>query len=265
MPVYCPEGTKTDNSRVAMEIAPRTGASADSAARGGICARGNWEGKTTVGYDIILFDLDGTLTDPSEGITKSVQYALAQFGITEELANLRPFIGPPLHRQFAARYGFDEAQTWRAVEAYRDYFARQGMYENLLFDGIPELLGALRDAGKTLYVVTSKPTHFAAPIVAHFGLDGFFARVIGSNLDLSNADKATLVREALDQHPALDPGRFVMIGDREHDIIGGRANNTATIGVTYGAGSPAEIAEARPSHIASTVAELRALLLQEAA
>ncbi len=214
-----------------------------------------------MGYDIISFDLDGTLTDPTEGITRSVQYALAQFGIAEELATLRPFIGPPLHRSFAARYGFDEAQTWQAVTAYRDYFARRGMDENLLFAGIPELLGALRAAGKTLYVVTSKPTHFAAPIVARFGLNQYFARVIGSNLDLSNADKATLVREVLDHHPDIPPARIVMIGDREHDIIGGRANNTATIGVTYGAGSPAEIAAARPTHIANTVADLGPLLL----
>jgi phosphoglycolate phosphatase len=222
-------------------------------------ARGG--GAVAVGYEIILFDLDGTLTDPAEGITKSVQFALAQFGIAEELANLRPFIGPPLHHSFASRYGLDETQTWRAVEAYRDYFARQGMYENLLFDGIPELLADLRAAGKILYVVTSKPTHFAAPIVAHFGLDGYFARVIGSGLDLSDADKATLVRRALDLHPAIHSEAIVMIGDREHDIIGARANKVASIGVTYGAGSPAEIAAARPSHIANSVADLRALLL----
>ncbi|HEY8598374.1 MAG TPA: HAD family hydrolase [Thermomicrobiales bacterium] len=214
-------------------------------------------------YEIILFDLDGTLTDPTEGITKSVQHALAQFGIEEPLANLRSFIGPPLHQSFASRYGFDEAQTWRAVETYRDYFSRQGMYENLLFDGISALLGALREQGKTLYIVTSKPTHFAAPIAAHFELDGFFAGIIGANLDLTNSDKATLVRQALALHPGADPAAFVMIGDREHDIIGARANGIAAIGVTYGAGTPAELAEARASHIVNSVAELRGLLLGE--
>ena len=212
-------------------------------------------------YELILFDLDGTLTDPAEGITKSVQFALAHFGISAELAALRPFIGPPLHRSFAQFYGLDEAQSWRAVELYRDYFARQGMYENLLSDGIPELLGGLRARGKTLHVVTSKPTHFAAPIVAHFGLTRFFASVIGADLDLANADKATLVREALDLHPEISPANIVMIGDREHDIIGARANKIASIGVTYGAGSPAELAAAHPTHIVNTVAELGALLL----
>ncbi len=214
-------------------------------------------------YAIILFDLDGTLTDSTEGITKSVQFALAQFGIAEPLANLRAFVGPPLHLSFANHYGFDEAQTWRAVEAYRDYFARQGMYENLLYDGVSSLLGALRERGKTLYIVTSKPTHFAAPIAAHFGIEGFFARIIGANMDLTNTDKPTLVRQALDLHPDADPSAFVMIGDREHDILGARANRIASIGVTYGAGTPAEPGEAEADHIVNSVAELRAVLLGE--
>ena len=212
-------------------------------------------------YRIIFFDLDGTLIDPTEGITKSVQHALAQLGVDEpDLDRLRPFIGPPLHQNFMQVYGFDEGRAWRAVEAYREYFARQGMYENLLFPGIPELLAALRAAGRTLYVVTSKPTHFAAPIVAHFGLTDFFARVIGSELDLTNADKPTLVRLARALHPDEPDSAFVMIGDREHDIIGARSNGLASIGVTYGAGEAAEIAAAGPTHIVGSVAELAALL-----
>ena len=212
-------------------------------------------------YRIIFFDLDGTLTDPTEGITKSVQYALAQLGMDEpDLGRLRPFIGPPLHQHFMQVYAFDEGRAWRAVEAYREYFARQGMYENLLFPGIPELLAELRAARHTLYVVTSKPTHFAVPIVAHFGLTDFFARVIGSELDLTNADKPTLVRIARALHPDEPDSAFVMIGDREHDIIGARANSLASIGVTYGAGEAAEIVAAGPTQIAGSVAELAALL-----
>ncbi len=212
-------------------------------------------------HRIIFFDLDGTLTDPTEGITKSVQYALARRGVDEpDRERLRPFIGPPLHKGFTQFYGFDEGQTWRAIEAYRDYFARQGMYENLLFPGVPELLAQLRDAGRTLYVVTSKPTHFAVPIVAHFGLTDCFTRVIGSELDLTNADKPTLVRRARALHPDEPDSTFVMIGDREHDIIGARANGLASIGVTYGAGAAAEIAAAGPTQIAHSVAELGALL-----
>lgn len=212
-------------------------------------------------YTTIFFDLDGTLTDPTEGITKSVRHALAAFGIHEELARLRPFIGPPLHRSFMARYGFDEAQARRAVEVYREYFAERGMYENLLFEGIAELLRSLRDAGRSLTVVTSKPTFFAAQIVRHFGLDVYFDHIIGSNLDLSNADKPLLVREAITRYPDREATAFVMIGDREHDIIGGQANGIATIGVTYGAGSREELSAAQPVAIIDSVEALRAYLL----
>jgi len=212
-------------------------------------------------YRTIFFDLDGTLTDPTEGVTRSVQYALAHLGVDEpDRGRLRPFIGPPLHQSFATFYGFDEGQAWRAVEAYREYFVRQGMYENMLFPGVPELLTELRAAGHILYVVTSKPTHFAVPIVEHFGLTRFFARVIGSELDLTNADKPTLVRLARALHLDEPDGAFVMIGDREHDISGAQANGIASIGVTYGAGEEAEIAAAGPTHIAHSVAVLAALL-----
>lgn len=212
-------------------------------------------------YRIIFFDLDGTLTDPEEGITRAVQYALARFGIHEgDRARLRPFIGPPLLGSFMADYGFDEPQARQAIDYYREYFGRQGMYENLLYPGIPELLTQLRATGRTLYVVTSKPTHFAAPIVAHFGLTHHFARVIGSELDLSNADKPTLVRLARELHPAEETAAFVMIGDREHDISGARANGIASIGVTYGMGDAAELVAARPTWIAHSVAELAAIL-----
>ena len=212
-------------------------------------------------YTTIFFDLDGTLTDPTEGITKSVRHALAAFGIHEELERLRPFIGPPLHRSFMAHYGFDEAQARRAVEVYRAYFAERGMYENLLFAGIAELLRALRDAGRSLSVVTSKPTFFADQIVRHFGLNVYFDHVIGSNLDLSNADKPLLVREAIARYPDREATAFVMIGDREHDIIGGQANGIDTIGVTYGAGSREELAATRPTAIIDSVAALGAYLL----
>lgn len=135
------------------------------------------------------------------------------------------------------------------------------MYENLLFSGVPELLEQLQASGRILYVVTSKPKHFAVPIVAHFGLDRFFDGVIGSELDLSNADKASLIRLALDLHPEKPKDDFVMVGDREHDIIGATANSISSIGVTYGAGDVTEIAGARPTHVAHSVVELAGLLI----
>ena len=212
-------------------------------------------------YTTIFFDLDGTLTDSSEGITKSVQYALAKFGIAEAAERLLPFVGPPLHHSFMAFYDFDEATARRAVGYYREYFAERGMYENTVYAGIPELLRALREAGRALSVVTTKPTFFAEQIVRHFALDGYFDRVIGAELDLTNSDKETLVRLALAHYPEVARESVVMIGDREHDIIGAHANGIASIGVTYGAGTLAALEAARPMAIVRSVAELGCALL----
>ncbi|HEU0074803.1 MAG TPA: HAD hydrolase-like protein [Dehalococcoidia bacterium] len=211
-------------------------------------------------YPVIFFDLDGTLTDPTEGITKSVQYALAKFGIATDLDQLRSFIGPPLHHSFMAEYGFDEPTSRRAVEAYREYFGDRGIFQNRMFEGIPELLQGLRRAGGALCVVTSKPTVYSEQIVRHFGLDAFFDAVIGPGLDLSNAEKATLVRRAMDRYAGHAPAGFVMVGDREHDIIGACANAIDSVGVTYGAGSRQELTAASATHIVDTLADLEALL-----
>lgn len=212
-------------------------------------------------YDLVCFDLDGTLSDPTVGITRSVAFALARFGIVEPVARLVPFIGPPLHGSFVARYGLTPARAWEAVGGYREYFARQGMYENVVFDGIPALLGRLRGAGVACCVVTSKPHAFAIPIVRHFGLDGFFDPIVGPELDLANADKATLLATALARYPGLVRDRVAMVGDREHDISGARACGTMSIGVTYGAGSREELAAAGPTRIVDSVEALGAALL----
>jgi phosphoglycolate phosphatase len=212
-------------------------------------------------YTVIFFDLDGTLTDPAEGITKSVQYALSTFGIVAELDELRSFIGPPLHHSFMAQYAFDEATARRAVEAYREYFGDQGIYQNRIFDGIPELLQRLRAERIALCVVTSKPTVYSEQIVRHFGLDGSFDAVVGPNLDLSNAEKTLLISQAMNRYAGQAAAGFVMIGDREHDIIGAVANGIDAIGVTYGAGSREELTSAGATHVVDTLAELEALLL----
>lgn len=214
-------------------------------------------------YPVVLFDLDGTLTDPTEGITKSVQYALSKFGITSELDELRAFIGPPLLRSFMTSYDFDEATAWQAVESYREYFAERGIYENRIFDGVPELLLGLRGADGQLCVVTSKPAVYAEQIVGHFGLTDHFDAVIGPGMDLADADKALLVRRAIDRYPEHEPTDFVMIGDREHDIIGARTNGIDSIGVTYGAGSREELTAAAATHVVDTLDELRATLLND--
>ncbi len=211
-------------------------------------------------YALVLFDLDGTLIDPTVGITKSVQYALNHFGISEDPANLRHFIGPPLPYSFATTYGFDETQAWEAVAKYREYFAAQGMYESLVYPGIPALLAALQAAGQQAAVVTAKPAHFAVPIIAHFGLAPYFGQIIGPDLNLANADKALLIGEALRHYPAIAPEQVVMVGDRKHDILGAQARAIDSIGVTYGAGTAEEIAAAQPTYQVASVAALAALL-----
>src|SRR5690349_2899327 len=175
-------------------------------------------------YTTIFFDLDGTLTDSAEGIINSVSYALAKFGIEAQAEELRPFVGPPLHHSFMTHYGFDEATARRAVGYYREYFAERGMFENAIYEGVPQLLQALREAGRALAIVTTKPAFFAEQIVRHFALDGYFDRVVGAELDLTNSDKETLVRLALAHYPGVARESVVMIGDREHDIIGAQAN-----------------------------------------
>ena len=134
-------------------------------------------------YANILFDLDGTLTDPREGITRSIQFALARLGIDEpDLTRLEPFIGPPLKQAFMRFYGFDEARAWEAVEHYRERFKVTGLYENRLFDGIPALLRGLREQGRTLYIATSKPVVFAREIARHFAFDQHFKVIYGLSL-----------------------------------------------------------------------------------
>lgn len=189
-----------------------------------------------------------------------MQYALAKFGIKSVAEQLTHFVGPPLHRSFMTSYGFDESVARQAVEYYREYFSVTGIHENVLFLDIPDLLGALRAEGRHLSVVTSKPAFYAEQIVRHFGLDGFFEAIIGAEMDLTNTEKAVLVKLALErfgEHALTDA---VMIGDREHDIIGARANGIDSIAVTYGAGSREELTAAAPTWIVDSVGALAAAL-----
>ncbi len=212
-------------------------------------------------YELVLFDLDGTLTDPKVGITSAVQYALAKHGIHEpDRDRLTPFIGPPLHESFMEFYGFPEAQAWQAVEDYREYFADRGIFENEVYPGIPELLAGLSRLGRPGVVATSKPAVYAERILVHFGLRPWLNAVAGSELDGTRVAKAEVVNFALQQFPAVTRTAVVMVGDRRHDIEGARANGIASIGVTYGYGAAEEIDAAQPTHRVSSVAELAELL-----
>ncbi|UHA72180.1 HAD family hydrolase [Paenibacillus sp. 481] len=210
----------------------------------------------------ILFDLDGTLTDPKLGITRSVQYALRQLGIEEpNVDKLEPFIGPPLQESFPLYYEMDEAATKRAIHHYREYFKDKGLYENEVYVGIRSLLATLTEHDRTLIVATSKPTVFAEQIIDHFQLRPFFQEVVGSELDGTRSNKADIISFILNKHPHIAPSQFVMIGDRKHDIIGAVHNGIASIGVTYGYGSATELLEAKADLLANSVQELQDLFV----
>lgn len=208
-------------------------------------------------YKYILFDLDGTLTDPKLGITKSVAYALKSYGIeVDDLDSLLKFIGPPLKDSFVKYYGFSEEQGIEAVEKYREYFKPYGIYENKVYDGVENMLAELVKCGKKVILATSKPTVFAKVILEHFKLDQYFTCVVGSELDGSRVKKGDVVAEALRQARVADKSQAVMIGDREHDIIGAKENGIDSIGVLYGYGDRAEHEAAGAGMIVESVEEL---------
>ncbi len=217
-------------------------------------------------FKTILFDLDGTLTDPKEGITKCVQYALHYFGIEEpNLDHLLPFIGPPLHQSFIDYYGFSEEKAKEAVEKYRERFSTIGLYENGVYDGIKDMLAELVERGFVLAVATSKPTVFAEPILQKYEIRSYFTKVVGSELDGTRTVKAEVMEEVLAQlHISQeDKGSVVMIGDRKHDIIGAKSCGVPSIGVEFGYAEVGELQEAGADYIVSTVEELRQLLISK--
>lgn len=204
-------------------------------------------------YQHILFDLDGTLTDPYMGITNSIIYSLQKLNIeAPDNAALIPFIGPPLHESYETFYQLSGDNNAEAIRLYREYFSDKGMFENEVYPGIPLLLQALKSMDKKLYIATSKPTYFAVPILEHFNLAHYFESITGSELDGTRTNKAEVIQHVIDIH-GLNRDECIMIGDRKHDIIGGQKNNIDTIGVLYGYGDANEIREAQPTYTIATV------------
>jgi len=216
-------------------------------------------------WNTILFDLDGTLTDPKVGITRAVAVALAHFGIQEDPDSLTDFIGPPLDESFPEFYGFDREQVKTATEKFREYYVRQGWLENVPYPGMAELLRDLKAAGKHLMVATSKPEETAVRILEHFGMAQYFDRICGAPLDSQEgAKKANVIRRALSWADWRGDGSsVVMVGDRRHDIAGAHEAGLQAIGVLYGYGSRAEHEQAGAEFIAADLAQLRKLLLFE--
>lgn len=224
-------------------------------------------------YQYILFDLDGTLTDPKPGITGCVQYALHKFGIEEpDLDKLEPFIGPPLLDSFQEFYGFDEEKGLQAIAYYRERFSTVGLFENEIYPGIAQMLARLQKAGSRLAVASSKPTVFVTRILEHFGILSYFDVIVGSELDGTRGRKEEVVEEALRQLLCDGSGEeeargksrhdIVMVGDRKYDITGAKAHHIASIGVAYGYAAAGELEAAGADVIVETVEELERVLLR---
>lgn len=212
-------------------------------------------------YAYILLDLDGTITDPMEGITKSVAFALNHFGIeVDDIRELCPFIGPPLIDSFKEFYQFTDEQAREAVAKYRERFATTGIFENKLYEGMTDFLERATQQGYTLMLATSKPFVFATRILKYFEIGKYFAFVGGSGLDGSLPTKTDVIRYVLEENKLDDLSKVVMIGDRKHDIFGAKEAGIDSIGVLYGYGSREELTNAGADRIVKNLGELKEVL-----
>lgn len=200
----------------------------------------------------LLFDLDGTLTDPLAGIANSINYTLAKFSLPARVpSSLEHFIGPSLQDTFRVLLGTDDRETLaQAVIYYRECYFATGWLENAVYPGIPDLLRACLAGGHRLYVATSKRQDIAQRVLMHFQLAPYFIAIYGCDIDLS---KAELLTHILQQH-SLAPASCLMIGDRKHDVEAGHANGMITIGVSWGYGSVDELTTAGSDHLVETPA-----------
>lgn len=213
-------------------------------------------------YKYIFFDLDGTLTDPQEGITNCVKYALESFGIYEaDYSMLLRFIGPPLVDSFHDFYGFDEEKALRAVEKYRERFSSVGLFENKVYDGIYDMLRKLVDSGHVLVLATSKPKVYADRIMARYRLRPYFRLICGSELDGTRNNKDEVIEYAIEKLKCPRE-RIIMVGDRRHDIAGAKKCGIASCGVCFGYAEPGEIEAAGADFIADNTEELLSVLMQ---
>jgi phosphoglycolate phosphatase len=215
-------------------------------------------------YDVILFDLDGTLTDSGLGVANGVLYALEEMKFEKpDVQLLKKYLGPPLWTSFADYAGMSQDQTIEAVKLYREYYNETGAYENSVYPGIPELLKRLTQAGKTVAVATSKVDYAAVKILQHFNLDHHFDVIAGSDeTGELRGTKAKVIAHALHELRMCDGTSVVMIGDREHDILGAKEHHIPGIGVLYGYGDRAELAAAGAVSIVADVAELETELFR---
>ena len=215
-------------------------------------------------YRHYLFDLDGTLTDPREGITRCVQHALKHFGIiVEDRSLLYPFIGPPLVPSFMEFYNLTKEQAEEALAVYRSRFSTVGWSENEVLEGVPEMLSSLQSQGKKLYVASSKPEIYVLRILEHFGLKDFFSIITGGDMEGKRTEKADVIREVMRrggfEHEELKS--MLMVGDRKHDIIGAKLCGIDSAGVYTGFAGENELEEAGADYVCFGIGELSKLLI----
>ena len=208
-------------------------------------------------YDIILFDLDGTITRSEIGIVNAIIYALSKFDIIpNDKEVLKKFIGPPLGQSFIKHFDFTEEKSKEAVTYCQKYMKEKGIYEAPLYDGIKEMLEILNSKGKRVFIATSKPEVFANQIIKYLQVEKYFEGIVGANLDGTRTDKAEIISILLEHYDIFDRSKVVMVGDREHDIYGAKSTNINSIGVLYGYGEMEELVSAGATHIVKTPQEL---------
>lgn len=213
--------------------------------------------------EYVLFDLDGTLTNPALGITNSIMHVMRHYEMkVPKREELYSYIGPPLVDKFHDDWGFSREKSIEALEIYRQYFAEYGIFENEAYDGIHNLLEKLAKSGKKIYLATSKPEIYARRILKHFNLDEYFTYAAGNTLHEDRPTKYDVIKYLLETRKEIEIEKAVMVGDREHDVIGAHKAGMKCIGVLYGFGDREEHQSAGADVIAESISELENILLK---
>jgi len=206
-------------------------------------------------FDTAFFDLDGTLVDSGEGVKTSFIYALNHYGITAKKDDLDMIMGPPLVQSFVEYFGFDVQKAQEATEKYREFYIKEGIFMNTVYDGIPELLQKLKSRGVVLATATSKPEKFADIVTNHHGLAGYFDLICGADFEGTRDTKEKVLSYAI-KSTGADVKRSVMIGDRKYDILGGKQFGMHSVGVTFGYGTRQELVESGADFIAENCEQI---------
>lgn len=213
--------------------------------------------------DVVLFDLDGTITDSAPGIVNSIRYSLAKHGMAvPEEQELRKFVGPPLKEQFQKVFGLSDTEGEQMVDSYREYYGTKGIYENRVYEGVPDMLSRLKSAGLRIMMATSKPEKYARMIAEHFGFAKYFEWIGGACMDGTRTDKYEVIEYVLDACGVRERDRVIMVGDRSHDMIGAKRAGLHSLGVLYGYGPREELEQSGAELLAGTPGEAADLILK---